>query len=402
MSGRKKIIGMIVVTLLMAGLSLLAERQEVTQNYSLERNPSGEGDYETEMTLVVEGIGEIPYTVTVPEQKLTPQQEKELIAAAKKELAEEFPGDNESMNVIRGAVRIRDSYQNGQVTAAWSFDDGVVDDDGTIVVADIPKEGQLVQASVELQCGETMEWEEFYFRIYKAAQSEKEALLEDLGQKLAEQQEARGSASIELPEKLGQYHLEWNRKKSYTAVEILFLGIVATVLVPAAERSRRREQEKKRQSRMELEYPDIVSKMALLLGAGMTPLGAWKKIAASYEAKRKKKQVPVMPAYEEMLITCHEIESGVGEQRAYEAFGKRCKMGCYRKFANILAQNLRKGGGGLVSLLETEAENSFMERKRMAKRYGEEAGTKILAPMMLMLGIVIVILIVPAVITFQM
>lgn len=293
MSGRKKIIGMIVVTLLMAGLSLLAERQEVTQNYSLERNPSGEGDYETEMTLVVEGIGEIPYTVTVPEQKLTPQQEKELIAAAKKELAEEFPGDNESMNVIRGAVRIRDSYQNGQVTAAWSFDDGVVDDDGTIVVADIPKEGQLVQASVELQCGETMEWEEFYFRIYKAAQSEKEALLEDLGQKLAEQQEARGSASIELPEKLGQYHLEWNRKKSYTAVEILFLGIVATVLVPAAERSRRREQEKKRQSRMELEYPDIVSKMALLLGAGMTPLGAWKKIAASYEAKRKKKQVPV-------------------------------------------------------------------------------------------------------------
>lgn len=90
MSGRKKIIGMIVVTLLMAGLSLLAERQEVTQNYSLERNPSGEGDYETEMTLVVEGIGEIPYTVTVPEQKLTPQQEKELIAAAKKELAENF------------------------------------------------------------------------------------------------------------------------------------------------------------------------------------------------------------------------------------------------------------------------------------------------------------------------
>lgn len=107
------------------------------------------------------------------------------------------------MNVIRGAVRIRDSYQNGQVTAAWSFDDGVVDDDGTIVVADIPKEGQLVQASVELQCGETMEWEEFYFRIYKAAQSEKEALLEDLGQKLAEQQEARGECIYRIAREAG-------------------------------------------------------------------------------------------------------------------------------------------------------------------------------------------------------
>ena len=87
MSERKKIIAIIVVTLLLAGLSLLAERQKATQKYSLERNPSGEGDYETEMTLVVEGIGEMPYTVTVPEQKLTPRQEKELIAAAKEELA---------------------------------------------------------------------------------------------------------------------------------------------------------------------------------------------------------------------------------------------------------------------------------------------------------------------------
>lgn len=35
------------------------------------------------------------------------------------------------------------------------------------------------------------------------------------------------------------------------------------------------------------------------------------------------------------------------------------------------------------------------------KRYGEEAGTKLLFPMMLMLGIVMVILLVPAVLAFQ-
>ena len=39
--------------------------------------------------------------------------------------------------------------------------------------------------------------------------------------------------------------------------------------------------------------------------------------------------------------------------------------------------------------------------KHAAKRYGEEAGTKLLFPMMLMLGIVMVILLVPAVLAFQ-
>ena len=52
-------------------------------------------------------------------------------------------------------------------------------------------------------------------------------------------------------------------------------------------------------------------------------------------------------------------------------------------------------------MLEAEAENSFEERKRTAKRYGEEASTKLLGPMLLMLGIVIVILAVPAAVTFQ-
>ena len=44
---------------------------------------------------------------------------------------------------------------------------------------------------------------------------------------------------------------------------------------------------------------------------------------------------------------------------------------------------------------------AFEERKRAAKKYGEEAGTKLLFPMMIMLAIVMMILIVPAMSAFQ-
>ena len=121
----------------------------------------------------------------------------------------------------------------------------------------------------------------------------------------------------------------------------------------------------------------------------------------NYSNKRKNNTIPIHPLYEEMLITCHEIESGVGEARAYERFGERCGLHRYRKFCSLLVQNLRKGTRGLVQLLEQEVSDAFEERKNLAKKSGEEAGTKMLFPMMMMFGIIIVIIMVPAFLSLQ-
>ena len=48
-----------------------------------------------------------------------------------------------------------------------------------------------------------------------------------------------------------------------------------------------------------------------------------------------------------------------------------------------------------------EAGNAFEERKNMARRLGEEAGTKLLLPMMMMLGIVMMLIIIPAYFSFS-
>ncbi len=52
-------------------------------------------------------------------------------------------------------------------------------------------------------------------------------------------------------------------------------------------------------------------------------------------------------------------------------------------------------------MLRMEAIQAFEERKARAKRLGEEAGTKLLAPMFLMLAVVLVIVIVPAFLSIQ-
>ena len=47
-------------------------------------------------------------------------------------------------------------------------------------------------------------------------------------------------------------------------------------------------------------------------------------------------------------------------------------------------------------LLREESKDAFEERKHLARSMGEKAGTKLLVPMMMLLGITLVIIMVPA------
>ena len=143
---------------------------------------------------------------------------------------------------------------------------------------------------------------------------------------------------------------------------------------------------------MEIDYTEILGKFVLILGAGMTMQGAWRRITSEYERTKKARRF----AYEEMCITTHELESGTAEAAAYEHFGKRCASPEYIKFSALLSQNLRKGNKDLLTLFRTESKDAFEKRKNRAKARGEEAGTKLLVPMFLMLAAVLIVVIVPA------
>ena len=369
----------------------------------LKRNDAGQGSYEEELWLTVEGLVESrSYPVSVPEYKMTAQEEQECLENALEELMQELPGENSSLNEVRECVKIRDSYEGGLVEAEWSFDNyDVMDFEGNVIAQQIPDSGILVCASVTLSCGGSERCEEICFHVFPRELSEPEQALAELQKGLKDQEGEQGRQFLELPGKVQGHAVSWREKKTYQPVQILLLGAVFAVLIPLAERSRKKEAQKIRLQKMVMEYPDVVSKLAILISAGMTLQGAWKKIAYLYEKKRKDNICCEKPVYEEMLIACHEMESGMGEERVYIRFGERCKDAGYRKLANILSQNLRKGTRDIVELLEREAEQSFERRKQEAKRYGEEAGTKLLFPMMLMLGMIMVILIVPAIISFQ-
>ena len=69
--------------------------------------------------------------------------------------------------------------------------------------------------------------------------------------------------------------------------------------------------------------------------------------------------------------------------------------------SGMLIQHLYKGGNHILEELKNEAIKAGEEQKRIMQKKGEEMGTKLLFPMILMLGIVMVFIMVPALFSFQ-
>ena len=154
-----------------------------------------------------------------------------------------------------------------------------------------------------------------------------------------------------------------------------------------------------RNKELSMDYSELVSKIQLLISSGMTIRGSIERIVKDYKEEAgafgRKKYV-----YEELSLCVRKIQDGMDEGQAYELFGRRCSLMTYKKLSALLTQNLKKGTDGLIEALSTEVKAAFEDRKMFARKMGEEAQTKLIFPMILMLGVVIMIIMVPAYMSF--
>lgn len=133
------------------------------------------------------------------------------------------------------------------------------------------------------------------------------------------------------------------------------------------------------------DYPEVLSKLTLLVNAGLVIREAWTKVA--YTSDRA--------LYKEMQTTSEEMNNGISELDAFYNFAQRCAVKEIRKFASILSQNIQKGGSELAMNLRYMNEESWEEKKHRAKRKGEIAGSKLMIPLMIMFVGILLMVIVP-------
>ena len=144
---------------------------------------------------------------------------------------------------------------------------------------------------------------------------------------------------------------------------------------------------------MQAEFPDFLNKMILLLGAGMSIPRAWEKIVRESEK--------ATPLSRELYKSLLDIQSGNSILQAYEGFARRCRLPEINKFVTLILQNIKKGNAELVSILRVQAAECWEMRKLTAKKMGEEASTKMLFPLLLMLIAILIIVSTPAILAIR-
>ena len=368
----------------------------------LERKQNG-GAQEVWLTLEAGGLfGRREYPVTVEERRLTREEAERVLQQAGEEAERLILGENASVVEVYHDLYLPKQLQEGMVEAAYSFEPfELVETDGTILWENLRDDSTLVKVEAALSCQEYQAVHTFQIQLAPGRRREEETLLQELAQRLAAENKRQGENYFSLPKQINDIALTWRPQEEHLAGKLLLFGSAVLVAWYVCTKEKKEREKKAWERQMKLDYPNLVSQLSLLTGTGMTVPVAWGRMVAEYNRQREKGITAVRPGYEEMKKTWNEIQGGVGEQQAWNNFGVRCGQSQYRKFSSILVQNVRKGSQNMQQLLDAEAKEALLQRKLYAKQLGEEAGTKLLIPMGIMMLLVFAILLLPAMFHMQ-
>lgn len=364
----------------------------------LDRPESGTGDRRMGVQVEMEE-GTWPLQVTVREIPRGEEEISGILKSASEGLGAVFLKENTDFEHVMREVSMPSVFPETEIELQWYLDSwDHIDPDGT-VKNELLKQPVPVKVQAVLLLGEEeLTWEQT-IQVLPPEHPDAEQKLRMLEYELSEAQE-ESSDRLKLPSAVAGEPVIWYQAADDRWIWMLGLTILALAAMAAGRRQEEDAVRKKKERGMQLDYPEIVSRLSLYMGAGISTRKAWERIVDDYE--RKEEADPVRhAAYEEMRVTLYEMQSGVAEAPAYERFGTRCHMPAYLKLGTLLSQNLRKGTKNLAGLLQEESREAFENRRALAKRMGEECESKLLLPMLLMLLTILIIIMYPAVASFQ-
>lgn len=412
----QKIALMIVVIALFSIISILSEvsspAELLRDGRYINRPEQGKGSKEVELDVALRSSDETSQegdhtvsrriTLEVEERIYSMEEITELFEKGKEYLSEHVLGENDNAENVRDRLSFIEAIPNTGIAVDW------IPEDRKLILGDGTVKNEELTEAVKTTVIAVLSYEEqetslsLSFRVVPKVLSEEEQLNSRLEAELYEAQtNSRREGKITLPKQLDEYSLRWSEYRSSDGLTILIFGIMTAFILWYLLDMELKHRMKLRRDQLLMDYPEVINKFTLLVNAGMTVRQAWCKVAEDYRIKRLQGTVPLHYAYEEMLTTVHELMLGVAEGSAYEQYGRRLGLIPYIKFSSLISQNRKKGNRGFTEMLRQEALEAFEDRKEIAKRLGEEAGTKLLAPMMFLLIIVFLIILIPAFMAFQ-
>lgn len=170
-----------------------------------------------------------------------------------------------------------------------------------------------------------------------------------------------------------------------------FLGVLLGILMVLYIENILSTKVSKRHEEMMVEYPHVLSHMALLINAGMT-------LRETVEVIAYKGNGPLTREFQAMV---RDIGNGMSDEEALKALADRCEIAEVRKLTSTILQNLQKGGNELAKNLIAMSSEVWKARISNAREVAEKASTKLLFPIMIIFGGILLMVLVPMLMGMQ-
>ena len=354
---------------------------------------------DTEVKIEVEGLLEGSQKIEIPVSKRVYSNEevKEAMKKGMDEILKILPGENTSLQNITTDVNPVSELSDLGLSVKWDFGDSdIIDIQGKV-------DNENLGESVDIDIGVTLSYESYEesyvipARVMPKPMSADEGLIKRFKDYLSvADKKSVGESGFYLPESFEGKKLVYHLEDGMNFHLIWIMGIIVAILLYLREKNNDRQKLEKKKRELLKDYPDIVSKLIVFIGAGLSVRQSWEGIVKDYESENKEKRY----AYEEMAKSLARLKTGTQENVVYKEFGRSCLLRQYMKLASLLEQNRKSGISTLSTLLGMESQSAWEERLNLAKREGEELNTKLLLPLFMMLLIVMMMIIVPALLIF--
>ena len=354
---------------------------------------------DTEVKIEVEGLLEGSQKIEIPVSKRVYSNEevKEAMKKGMDEILKILPGENTSLQNITTDLNPVSELSDLGLSLKWDFGDGdIIDIQGKV-------DNENLSESVDIDIGVTLSYESYEesyvipARVMPKPMSADESLIKRFKEYISvADKKSAGKSGFYLPESFEGKKLVYHLEDGMNFHLIWIMGIIVAILLYLREKNNDRQKLEKKKRELLKDYPDIVSKLIVFIGAGLSVRQSWEGIVKDYESENKEKRY----AYEEMAKSLARLKTGTQENVVYKEFGRSCLLRQYMKLASLLEQNRKSGISTLSTLLGMESQSAWEERLNLAKREGEELNTKLLLPLFMMLLIVMMMIIVPALLIF--
>lgn len=369
----------------------------------LPRGDYGEEAAGWELTARISGDGEMPpvmweekrFSVDVSARELSEEECRVVLADFLDNLPElilQGTGGaegkkNHSLDLVAEDLNLTDQYESYPFTVEWRSDrPEVLTSTGTVFAVE---KAEPVTLRALIAYGNRSWDESLNVMVIPKELSAEEQFVQELETLLAEsEQKDRQEERWYLPESFQGQEIIWQTERENTAIVLILGSFGAALLIfVMADKDLYDDLLEKRKAH-KARYPDLVAKLTLYLGAGLTVRAAFQRMAGEYEA--------------EIGYVCRQLQAGVSEAAAYEQLGKRTGVQEYIRLSTLLTQNLKKGSGDLLKRLREETQRAENEKVQTCKKLAEEASTKLLIPMVLFLVVVMVMVMLPAFLSVKM